>query len=96
MGAVGGSEVEEDAFGRGLMAGRRHVEPLEGIGLIASAEFIEVGGSVGELGEELGGDFGAHFVAARANAGADGGEQVAGVGAEVHLHGTDGFRDDAG
>ncbi len=73
------------------MAGGHHVEPLDGVGLVAGAEFVEVVGGVGELGEELGGDFGADFVAAGADAGADGGEEVARVGAEVHLHFADGF-----
>lgn len=96
LGAIGFTEVEEDIFRRRLMAGRGHVEPLERIGLIAGAELIEIGGGVGELREELGRDFGANFVAARADAGADGGEEVAGAGGEVHLHGADSFGDDAG
>lgn len=78
------------------MAGGHHVEPLDGIGLVAGAELVEIGGGVRELGEELGGNFGADFVAAGADAGADGGEKVARVGAEVHLHGADGFGGDAG
>ena len=94
--AVGFAEVEEDAFGRRLVAGGHHVEPLDGIGFVAGAKFVEVGGRVGELGEELGGDFGADFVAARADAGADGGEEIARVGGEVHLHLADGFGGDAG
>ena len=92
--AVGFAEVEEDAFGRGLVAGRHHVEPLDGIGLVAGAEFVEVGGGVRELRKELGGDFGADFVAAGADAGADSGEEVARVGAEVHLHFADGLGGD--
>ena len=72
LGAVGFAEVEEDAFGRRLVTGGHHVEPLDGVGLVAGAKFVEVGGGVGELGEELSGDFGADFVAAGADAGADG------------------------
>lgn len=94
--AVGFAEVEEDAFGRRLVAWGHHVEPLDGIGFVAGAKFVEVGGRVGELGEELGGDFGADFVAARADAGADGGEEIARVGGEVHLHLADGFGGDTG
>ncbi len=78
------------------MAGRHHVEPLDGVGLVAGAEFVEVVGGVRELGEELGGDLCADFVAAAADGRADGGEEVAGVGAEVHLHFADGFGGDAG
>jgi len=96
LGAIGFAEIEEDAFGRGLVAGGHHVEPLDGVGLVAGAEFVEVVGGIWELGEELGGDFGADFVAAGADAGADGGEQIARVGAEVHLHFADGFGGDAG
>jgi len=78
------------------VAGGHHVEPLDGVGLVAGAEFVEVGGGVRELGEELGGDFSADFVAAGADAGANGGQEVARVGAEVHLHFADGFGGDAG
>lgn len=96
LGAIGFAEVEEDVFGGRLVAGRSHVEPLERIGLVAGAELIEIGGGVGELGEKLSGDFGADFIAARTDAGADGREEVAGDGGEVHLHGSDSFGDDAG
>lgn len=95
MGAIGFFQVEEDVFGRGLVAGGHHVEPLDGIGFVAAAEFVEPIGGVGELGVELDGDFGADFVAAAADRGANGGEQVGGLGAEVHLHLADGFDGDA-
>ena len=78
------------------MAGRHHVEPLDGIGLVAGAEFVEPFGGFGKLGEELGGDFRADFVTATANGRADGGEEVGGLGLEVHLHLADGLDDDAG
>ena len=96
LGAIGFAEVEQDIFGRGLVAGGHHIEPLNGIGLVASAKFVEPFGGFGELGEELGGDFGADFVAAAADGGADGSEEVGGVGFELHLHFADGFDDDAG
>ena len=54
LGAVGFAEVEEDAFGRGLVAGRHHVEPLDGVGLVAGAEFVEVGGGIGRIGRGIG------------------------------------------
>jgi hypothetical protein len=44
---------------------------------------------------ELDGDFGADFVTAAADRGADGGEQVGGFGFEVHLHLADGFDGEA-
>lgn len=82
-------------MGRGLVAGRHHVEPLDGVGLVAGAELVEEVGGVGELREELAGDFGTDLVAAGADRGADGSEEVARVGAKVHLHFADGLRGNA-
>ena len=93
--AIGFAEVEEDVFGRGLVAWGHHVEPLDGIGFVAGAEFVEPFGGFSELGNKLGGDFGADFVAAAAYGWADGGEEVGRVGSEVHLHFADGFDNDA-
>jgi hypothetical protein len=93
--AIGFAKVEEDTFGWGLVTGGHHVEPLDRIRLVPGAEFVEIIGGIGELREELGGDFGADFIAAGADRGADGGEEVGGLGAEVHLHLADGFDDDA-
>jgi len=94
LSAVGFLQVEADVFGRGLVAGGHHVEPLDWVGFVAGAEFVEPVGGVGELGEVLGGDFSADFVAAGADGWADGGEDVGGVGGEVHLHLADGFDGD--
>ena len=77
------------------MAGRHHVEPLDGIGFVAGAKFVEPFGGGCELREELGGDFGADFVAAAADGRANRGEEIRRLGAEVHLHLADGFDDDA-
>ena len=96
LGAIGFFQVEEDVSGRGLVAWGHHVEPLDGIGLVARAEFVEPFGGIGELGVELDGDFGADFVAAAADGGTDGGEEVGGFGFEVHLHLADGFDSDTG
>lgn len=49
LGTIGFAEIEENSFGRRLVARRHHVEPLDGIGLVARAKFFEVGGGVGEL-----------------------------------------------
>jgi hypothetical protein len=95
LGAIGFAEIEEDVFGRGLVAGGHPVEPLDGIGFVASAEFVEPFGGFGELREELGGDFGADFVAAAADGWADGGEEVGGLGFVLHMHFADGLYDDA-
>ena len=96
LGAIGFFQVEEDVFGRGLVAWGHHVEPLDGIGFVAGAEFVEPFGGVGELGVELDGDFGTDFVTAAADGRADGGEEIGGFGFEVHLHLADGFDGDAG
>jgi len=72
-----------------------HVEPLDGIGLVAGAKFVEPFWSFGKLRLKLGGNFRADFVATTAHGRADGGEEVAGLGLELHLHLADGFDDDA-
>ena len=95
LGAIGFAEVEEDVFGRGLMARGHHVQPLNGIGLVTGAEFVEPFGGFGELGKKLSGDFGADFVAAATDGWADGGKQIARLGFEMHLQLADGFDDDA-
>ena len=96
LGAIGFFQVEEDVFGRGLVAWGHHVEPLDGIGFVAGTEFVEPFGGVGELGVELDGDFGADFVTAAADGGTDGGEELGGLGFELHSHLADGFDGDAG
>ena len=58
------------------MARGHHVEPLEWIGFFAGARLVEEIGGVRELRGELGDEFGADFVAARADARADGGEKI--------------------
>jgi len=95
LGAISFAEVEEDVFGRGLMAWRHHIQPLNGIGLVTGAEFVEPFGGIGELGKKLGGDFGADFVAAAADGRPDGGKEVGGLGFELHLHLPDSLRNDA-
>ena len=95
LGAIGFAEVEENVLGGRLMARRHHIQPLNGIGLVTSAEFIEPFRSLGELGKKLSGDFGTDFIAAAADGGADGGEEIGRLGFEVHLQLADGFDDDA-
>ena len=51
LGAVGFAKIEVDALGRRLVAGGHHAEPLERVGLIAGAEFVEPFGGVWKLGE---------------------------------------------
>src|SRR5437879_6888801 len=95
LSAIGFAEVEQNVFGRWLVARRHHVQPLDWIGLVAGAKFVEPFGSFGELRLKLGGDFGADLVAAATDRRADGGEEVSGLAAELHLHLAYGFDDDA-
>ena len=69
--AVGFAEIEMDVFGRRLVAGGLHVEPLERVGLFAGAGFVEIVGGIGELRGEFGDEVGGDFVAARADGGAE-------------------------
>jgi|SRR5712692_1509476 len=93
--AIGFAEVQEDAFGRWLMTGRLHVEPLKRVRLVTGAEFIKPFRCVGKLRVEGASDFGTDFIATAADGRAKSGEQVRGLCAEFHLHATDGFCDDA-
>lgn len=77
------------------MARRHHVEPLDGIRLIAGSELIEPFVCIGKLRLKLDSDLRADFVTAAANRGADGGENILGLRAELHLHLADGFCNDA-
>src|SRR3989440_1495494 len=95
LAAIGFAEIEEDIFGRGLVARGHHVEPLDGVGLVAGAEFVKPFGGFGKLGLKLGGDFAADFVAAAADGRADGGEEIGGLGFGLDLHLADRFDDDA-
>lgn len=93
---VGFAEIEEQVLGRGLVAGRTHVEPLDGVGLVTGAEFVEEFGSLSKLREEFGGDFSPDFVAAAAYGRANGGEEIFWIGAEILAHFAGGFLGDAG
>ena len=74
--AIGFGEIEVNVFGRGLVAGGHHVEPLERVGFFAGVRLVEIIGGIGELRGELGDEFGADFVAAGADAWTDGGEEI--------------------
>jgi len=85
-----------DVFGRRLVAGGLHVEPLERIGLFPGAGFIEVVAGIGELGGEFGDEVGGDFVAAGTDGRTDSGQEIGGFAAELELHTADGFLGDAG
>ena len=63
--AIGFTQIQVNIFRRRLVAGRLHIEPLEGIGFFAGAGFIEIGGGIGELRGEPGDEVRGDFVAAR-------------------------------
>jgi len=87
--------MEENVFGRRLVPGGLHVEPLYGIGFVTGAEFVEPFGGIGKLRLKLGGDFGADFVTAAADRRTDGGEEAGWICAELHVHPANRFDDDA-
>jgi len=93
---VGFAKIEIDVLRRRLVAGRLHVEPLEGIGLFAGAGFIEVVGSIGELRCEFGDEVGGNFVAAGSDGRTDRGEEIGRLAAKFELHSANGFLSDAG
>ena len=76
LGAIGFGQIEMNVFGRRLVTGRHHVEPLEWIGFFACARLIEILVGVGKLRGELGDEVRADFVAARADAGSNSGEKI--------------------
>jgi len=93
--AIGFAKIEMDVLRGRLVAGRFHVEPLERIGLFAGAGLVEIVGSIGELRGEFGDEVSGDFVAAGTDRGADGGEEISGLAAELELHAADGFLGDA-
>jgi len=93
--AVGFAEVEANVCGRGLVAWGHHVEPLQGVRLVAGAKLVKPSRGVGELGRKGRGDFGADFVATTANCGPESREEIGGLGAIFHLHAADSLPGDA-
>jgi len=69
--AVGFAKVEANVFGRRLVAGRHHVEPLQRIGFFARADFVKIFLGIGELRSESRNEFGADFVTAAADCGTE-------------------------
>lgn len=89
--AIGLAEIEQNIFRWRLVAGRHHVEPLQGIRFVAGAEFVKPFGCIRKLRLELHCDFRANFVATAADGWTDGGEQVRGLATKMHLHLTGDF-----
>src|SRR5260370_14541809 len=63
LSAIGFAEVEQDILGRALVASGHHIHPLNRIGPVTGAAFVEPFGGFGKLRLELGGNFGPDFVA---------------------------------
>src|SRR5450432_4749744 len=78
-----------------LMSRRTHVEPLNWIGLVASARFVKVFGSILELGGKFGYQLNADLVAAGTDRRTNRGEKIVGLAAEFSLHAANGFLRDA-
>jgi len=93
--AVGLGQIEVNISRRWLVARRRHVEPLQRIGLIAAARFIKIIGGIGELCAELGNEVRADFVAARADGRSDSGDEICGLAAKFQTHPAYSFFGDA-
>src|SRR4029077_5801111 len=72
LSTIGFAQIEANVFRRRLMAGRKLVEPLQRIGLVSGAQFIEPFRGIWKLGKERGGNFCANFITASTNGGADG------------------------
>ena len=95
MRAIGPAKIEVDIFRRRLVARWRHVEPLNGIGFVSGARFVEIIVRVGELRSEFADKLDANFIAARADGGAERGKNVDRSTAEFELHAANGFLSDA-
>ncbi len=93
--AIGLAEIEADIFRRGLVAGRLHVEPLERIGFVAGARFVEIFMGIGKLRGEFGDKVGGNFVATRADGRTDGGDEIRRLRVKLELHAADGLLCDA-
>src|SRR5271165_1256785 len=77
------------------MARGHLIEPLDGIGFVAGAEFVEKIWRVSKLRKKVGGNFRADLVAAASDGGTDGGENICGLAGEMHAHVAHGFPGDA-
>ena len=77
------------------MAGRGHIEPLNGVGFVAGARLIEIIVGVGELRGEFGDKFDANLIATRTDGRTERGEKIGGFTAEFKLHTANGLLGDA-
>jgi hypothetical protein len=93
--AVGFGKIEVNIARRWLVAGGRHVEPLQRIGFIAGAWLIEIFGRISELRGELADEFGADFVTTGADGWSDSSEEISRLAAEFEVHPANGFFGDA-
>jgi len=92
---IGLAQIETNIFRGRLVAGRGHVEPLDGIGLVAGARLVEIIVSIGKLRGEFGDEFDADFIAARADRRTKRGEKTGRFAAEFESHTANRFLGDA-
>jgi len=95
LGAVGFAQVQQDVAGWRLMAWGLHVQPLQGIWLVTSAQLVEPFRCTRKLRLELDGHFGADFIATAADRRTKCCENVRGAAAELHGHFSDSLHDNA-
>ncbi len=84
--AIGFGKIEVHIARWRLVAWGRHVEPLQRIGFIAAARFIEIIAGIGKLRGEFRDEVRANFVAASANRRTDRGEEISGLAAQFQAH----------
>ena len=95
MRAVCLAKIEANIFWGRLVARRGHVEPLNGVGLVAGARLVEIIVGIGKLRGEFGDKLDADFVATRTDGRTERGEKVGRFAAEFELHAANGFLSDA-
>jgi hypothetical protein len=95
LSAVGLAKIEANIFRGRLVARRRHVEPLNGIGFVSGARLVEIVVGIGELRGEFRDKFDANFIATRANGRTERGEKVGRFATEFKLHAANRFLNDA-
>lgn len=89
------AKIQQNVLRRRLVAGRSHVEPLQRVRFVTSAQFVKPVRSLWELRAKLRGDLSTNLIAAAADGRADSREQIRRSGSKLHLHFADGLCDDA-
>jgi hypothetical protein len=93
--AIGLAKIEANIFRGRLVAGRGHVEPLNGVGFVAGARLVEIIVSIGELSGEFGDKLDANFIATRPDRRTERGAKVIRFAAEFESHTANSLLGDA-